>query len=366
MTGILTRYVVKLYLRSFTGCLAAAVGLVLVVNFFGRIGEFAGYHSGFAPIVWYFALLTPKIAVDVYPAAALAAVLLTAGMLTKDNELLAMRACGVSHTRIARSLLGLSGVLGVLVFLWSDAIVPLTSARARVVKNQDIRDLQGRGLLDSRSIWLEIPQGFLNVAAYDARTQTIHDLSLYEVAHEFKVSRVVNVPTARWEHDGWHVNDGTVSTFDAAGAFETQSLAAGVLHIPQTPADFRNERPQGVEFGYRKLAEKIEVLEARGLDPDEYKVDLASKLALPFSGVITVPLGFALAMRSTRRTGSLYSGVWRGIAAAFVYWMTLALAVAAGHSGMLPPLMAAWSTNVVFGLVGALLFVNTDGGNAGW
>ncbi|MBI5506218.1 MAG: LptF/LptG family permease [Deltaproteobacteria bacterium] len=361
MGTVLSRYVARLYLRLFAGCVVTAVALVLVVNFFGRIGEFASYRKGFVPIAWYFVLLTPKMAADIYPAAALLAVSLSVAMLIRDNELLAMRACGVSNTRIAMPLLAISAVLGVLVFVWSDTIVPLATARARVVKNQDIRDLRGRGLLDSRSIWLETPQGFLNVAIYDARTRTIHDLSLYEVARPFRISRIVDVTTAHWEADQWRADDGSVRTFGADGAFETRPLAPGTLQIPQTPADFRNERPQGVEFGYRKLADKIAVLEARGLDPNEYKVDLALKLALPFSGLVTVLLGFPLAMRSTGRGGSLYSGAGRGMAAAFLYWMALALAVAAGHSGTLPPLIAAWSTNVVFALIGALLFVDATG-----
>ncbi len=359
MTGILTLYLTRLYLRIFAGCVVAAVGLVLVVNFFGRIGEFASYHRGVAPIAWYYLLLTPKIATDIYPAAALLAVLLCVGILTKDNELIAMRACGLSYARIVLPLLALNAVLGVAVFVWSDTMVPRAMVRARVVKNVDIRDLRGRGLLDSRSIWVETPQGFLNIAAYDARTQTIHDLSLYEIARPFRISRVVNVTNAHWEKDQWHMEEGTVWTFGADNAFETQPLTPGTLQIPQTPADFRNERAQGTEFSYRKLVDKISLLEARGLNPDEFKVDLALKVALPFSGLVTVLIGFPLAVRGTRRAGSLYSGVGLGLAAAFAYWMTLAFAVSAGHSGALPPLVAAWTTNIIFALIGGLLFASS-------
>ena len=63
--NLLGRYIVGLYLRSFLLCLVGAIGLLLVVEFFTRIGDFASYNSNPTLVATYFLLKTPKWLVEV-------------------------------------------------------------------------------------------------------------------------------------------------------------------------------------------------------------------------------------------------------------------------------------------------------------
>ena len=59
--------------------------------------------------------------------------------------------------------------------------------------------------------------------------------------------------------------------------------------------------------------------------------------------------------RSGRRFGLGYN-VATGLLMGFAYWATLAFGVSAGRLGLVPPVLAAWSANVLFASIGALLY----------
>jgi len=90
----------------------------------------------------------------------------------------------------------------------------------------------------------------------------------------------------------------------------------------------------------------------------EYNVDLHLKLAVPFictvMGLISMPLG----MRNLRGS-SLANNIGAGLLIGSTYWFVLALAVSLGHSGALPPIVAAWTANGIFAAIGLFLLLGT-------
>jgi len=356
--SILGRYLVGFYLRAFVLCLAGAVGLLLVVDFFQRIGDFATYDADASLVAAYFAMRIPKMLADVYPAAALFAALLSIGSLVRTSEVQAMHACGISVFQIARPLVVTSVCISVIALLWNETVVPPMAARARTVKNIGIKGLRERGLLDASSLWFQVPEGFLNIEYFDAAREILHGVTLHAIDPNFQLRRVVEVPQATWQRDHWKLSQGTVRIFGDAGAFDFRPLVPADLTLSGTPAEFSKRTPRADEFNARELAERIRVLKSKGLDPAEYQVDLQFKLAMPLSGVITVLLGVPLALRGSRRGGmAQYLGT--GLTACFAYWLTQALTVSAGHADALPPLVAAWAANVLFVLIGGLLALRT-------
>lgn len=356
--NVLARYLVGLYLRTFLLCLAGAVGLVLVVEFFDRIGDFAAYDSDPSLIAVYFALKIPKLMADVYPAAALLAVLLGVGSLVRGNEVLAMHACGVSVARVARPLLVTSLVLSAMVMLWNEIVVPPTASRARAVKDIGIKGLRERGMLDATSLWLQAPSGFLNIDYFDAAKETLQGITLHDMDEDFHLQRLIEIPSASWTGDRWKLQGGTVRTFAEDGTFTYVPLGDRPVDLGGTPEEFRKKAPRSDEFTIGELAQKIRTLEAKGLDPAGFQVDLHFRMALPLSGVITVLIGLPLALRGSRRSGTAQH-LGTGMGFCFAYWVTQALTVSAGHAGTLPPVVAAWAANAIFLLVGTILALRT-------
>ncbi len=359
--SLLSRYLVGRYMTAFTLALVGATGLYLILDFFLRIEDFASYGSDASTVATYFVLRVPEGLSQVYPAAALFAVLISMGALAESREVTAMHACGVSVWRMAAPLLAAATVVSVIMMGWNELVVPTTATRARAVKNLGIRDMRNRGLFNASSIWFQTERGFVNVDYYDANRKALYGIRLHELDAEFALRRVLDAPEALWRNDAWQIREGTVKTFGPGSAEDPQrSLRPGEITIGNTPDEFRRKRRGSDEFSYRDLARQIGLLQHKGLDASEFLVDLHFKLALPFSGLVGVLMGFPLAVRQGRRTSSTSRRVGQGMAVCFLYWTVMAASIAAGHQAKLPPVIAAWAPNVLFSLLGALFYTRTS------
>ena len=105
--------------------------------------------------------------------------------------------------------------------------------------------------------------------------------------------------------------------------------------------------------------DQIASLQAKGVDASESWVDLHLKVALPIASFVLMLVAVPLAARGTRVT-SLPAAVGLGFVIGFCYFIVLAFARALGQTGALPPLIAAWTSNVVFVFIGAYHLLGSD------
>ena len=352
--NVLARYLVGLYLRVFALCLTSGVGLLLVVQFFSNLGDFAHFDSSSMLVAKYFVLRIPELLVQVFPAAAFLAVTLGIGSMVRFREVLALQACGVSVAAVARPLWAVSLVLSLLTLMWNETVVPPSAARARNIKNIDIKGMRDRGALDAESLWFQLPDGFLKIEYFDATAEVLHGVTLHVLDESFALRRLIEIPTAIWRGARWELQQGTVRTF-AQDRITFRPLGPDELELQGSPAEFRRKTPRPDEYNFWQLARRIRSLQDKGLDASEFQTDLHFKLALPMSGLISVIFGLPLALRGSRRSAGVTGQLGTGITVVFLYWLTQAFAVSAGHAGSLPPAIAAWSANVLFAIVGGLL-----------
>ena len=121
----------------------------------------------------------------------------------------------------------------------------------------------------------------------------------------------------------------------------------------EPPTYFRSETPDPDMMTFGQLRDFISRLEGSGGNGSRYLVALQRKIAFPFVTVIMTLLAVPFAVTTGRR-GALY-GVGVGIVIAIVYWVALSVFAAFGTGGVLPPTLAAWAPNLLFGAVAVYL-----------
>src|SRR5512134_38316 len=109
--GILDRYLVRGFLSIFFMSLACITALYVIVEFFDRISTFVDTGASVWTVARYFLYKAPLLISRVIGFAALFSTLFCLGMLSRSQEITAMRASGLSIQRIALPLLLLSAVL---------------------------------------------------------------------------------------------------------------------------------------------------------------------------------------------------------------------------------------------------------------
>jgi lipopolysaccharide export system permease protein len=121
----------------------------------------------------------------------------------------------------------------------------------------------------------------------------------------------------------------------------------------EMPADLLATPRSPHEMGYRDLGRFIRALQRSGGDVNELKVEQALKIAIPVTCLIIALFGAPLAT-STQRGGAAY-GIGISLGVTIIFLMMIQLTKAVGGKGLLPPDLAAWLPNILFGIVGGFL-----------
>jgi lipopolysaccharide export system permease protein len=89
-----------------------------------------------------------------------------------------------------------------------------------------------------------------------------------------------------------------------------------------------------------------------------YLVDLHLKLSFPLVNLIVVMIGASIATRLRMQNAALGFGL--SVAISFIYYAFMRAGQALGHNGALPPYIAAWLGDMVFGAVGLVMMVQAQ------
>ena len=113
---IIDTYVLNTFLFYFGLLLLTCVLLTEVFTFFELLGDIVKNHIAMTRVLTYLYFLIPKFIYDFTPVSVLVAVLVTFGVLSKNNEVTAFKACGVSLYRLVAPVIVASGVLSGALF----------------------------------------------------------------------------------------------------------------------------------------------------------------------------------------------------------------------------------------------------------
>ena len=108
MFQIVDSYILSNFLFYFVLWLLAFITMTQVFTFFDLLGDIVKNHVPLSHVVTYHLFLTPRLIYDTLPISVLLAVLVTFGVMTKNNEVTAFKACGISVRRLGTPVLLMS------------------------------------------------------------------------------------------------------------------------------------------------------------------------------------------------------------------------------------------------------------------
>jgi lipopolysaccharide export system permease protein len=354
-----SRYLLKEFARVLGLALATFVGLYLCVDFFERFPAFlrAGARSGL--IVTYFVLKIPLIVTQMMPAAVLAAVLLSLGALARRSELMAMRACGISLWQIGGPIAFACLAISIATMAWNEYVVPSSMDRAHYVERVRIKNKKFEGHFGEAEIWFHGRKIFTNVDRFDATSEQLFGVTNYLFNDDFRLERILTAPSAQWTGHAWEGRDVEELAFDADGGLRAEPRGSFELPIDETPGDLTAVHRDTDDLSFSTLAREVRDLSRKGIDTTDYRVDLWLKTAIPFVSLVMALIGIPLASRTVRGSG-MAAGLGLALVVGFLYWIVLGLTTSLGRSGLIPAPIAAWSANVLFGMIGAIFFLSSD------
>jgi LPS export ABC transporter permease LptF/LPS export ABC transporter permease LptG len=356
---IIDLYILRRFLYFFFLILGAFIALFEAFTFFELLDDIARHRIPFLIVVDYFRFLIPYLVYQLSPLAALVATLVTLGVLSKNNEITAFKASGISLYRLALPLL-LSGMaLAGLLLLLDDTYLPYANQRQDALRNQIKGKPAQTYTRPQRWIFGENSKVY-NYDVFDPRQKFFGGLSVIELDPlTFQMKRRVFANRAQWLDDekAWVLESGWVRDFSSEGSVNsyTPFRVTSLPELVEPPSYFNREVIQAFQMSWRDLRHYIDGLQIAGFDVSSLTVQWHKKIAYPLIAPISMLLAipFAILVGSRGAIGGIALGVGIGI----TYWAIAALLEAMGGIGQLPPMLAAWSPDLIFFFLGLYFFL---------
>ncbi len=353
---IITRYIIREDLKILSLGVATFFLIFFVVELFERINAIIVHKAPLYLVLQYFLYTIPSFLSQSLPFATLLAALITLGILSRNNEIVAMKTHGISAYRIILPLLILAALVTALIFFCNETIVPYSARKAHYIWSVKVKKEEERAFFKLNKIWYHGEDVIYNIQFLEPKQDILRGVTTYQFNKEFDLRQRIDADEAHWKGDGWTFHRVIIREFLPEGEVLTETYDEKDMSIPEKPEDFKKGMKSPEEMSYRELKGYVEKLRSEGYDPTRYAVDLHAKLAFPFLTLIMVLIGSPLALMAGQgRGGGIAQGVGISLAIGFVYWVAFAISIAMGHVGTLPPLIAAWAPNVFFGLLGGFI-----------
>ncbi|MGB9406273.1 MAG: LPS export ABC transporter permease LptG [Terracidiphilus sp.] len=363
---ILDKYVVREFFNIFFLVLAGFVVLILIFTVFDLLKDILSHNIAWSTVAAYLINLTPSMIYLITPLAVLIAVLVTFGVLNRNSEIIAMKACGISLYRLVIPVVSIAVILSVSLFLFDQYYLPHANRKQEALRNI-IKGKPAQTVLRPEQNWIfgqphpGEPDRIFYYQFFDRDRNEFANLSLFEFdPFTFALSRRIFAARAVWDADTgtWRFMNGWQRDIAGANVLEyRQFKQSSFAEIHEDPDYFKKEDKQAQEMNFGQLDHYIGDLRQSGFDTMRLRVELWHKLAYPLVAVIMAVLAIPFALSMGRR-GSL-TGIAVAIAVALAYWVVDGLFGAMGNVNYLPAPLAAWSSDLLFGLVGGYLLLRT-------
>jgi len=361
---LLDVYIAKQYLRILGMTTVGMLGLFYISTFIDKADKLFKGQVPLSTIAEFLFWSTPEFLSYIIAIAVLLAALVTVGLLTKNSELIVMRACGISLYRTALPMVFFALTASVLLFAMEESVLSTANQRADQL-NYLIRTgtPQAVGVINRK--WLAGNSGEIyHYQYYDQRNRELNSLSIFDFdpqTHHLKsrtfVQRARYEPvaaaigeTSNWLFDnGWSREFNPTTQVSSFATFDQRTA-------PLEPAEyFVTEAREPELMNFPQLRTYIQELRASGYNVLDHEVGLHRKIAFPFVTLVMTLIAVPFAVTTGRR-GAMY-GIGVGIVLALVYWTMISIFAAFGQGGMIDPMLAAWAPNLVFGAAAAYLLL---------
>lgn len=356
---ILTRYVIREYLKVFALSLSSLIFIYVIVLFFQKMNVFIKNDAPLYLIFEYLPYKIPEVTFQwTLPYAVLLATLLTLGALARHSELTAMKAGGVSLYRVTLPLLLLALVFSFFSFLGNEYLVPYSNQKTQYILDVKVRKEEPLAFFKNYRIWYRSDHQIFNIQLLDPEKKVLKGLTVYRFDDRFRCIQRIDVREAKWTDDQWRFYDGSIRDFGQDGSLKVTPFQEMEFPLQEKWESFQNLERQSREMSYNELRDYVQSIQAAGYDATRYLVDLQAKQAYPLLNLIMVLIGVPFALK-TGRSGGVALSIGISVMIGFAYGVIFYVFLSFGKSGVLPPLLACWIPTLLFGLGGIFTLINT-------
>ena len=355
-THIVDRYLIREYVTFMGIGLAVAAALFVVIDLLKTLDKYLRVKPPLIYIFEHFVYRLPAALHDGLPVVMLVATIFLFLTLSRYHELTALKAAGVSLYRVAAPVLGVGLLVAVGAGLFQELALPVLNERGDEVDRVKIRGQAPRHLQSRQRLWVRSADTrFYRVELLNPATNDLYGVTILELDREFRLTGRLDARRAHWTASGWELSEGAYREISSEGKVQTVPFGWTALDLKEELDDFLRIQKPVSTMSFWELRDYITQLEAAGFQIRKYLVELYSKLSFPLVNLVMVLVAIPFALQSPR--GGRLFGIGLAIIIMAGYLVVHYVALAFARADLLPPLIAAWTANVIFMGIGVSLLL---------
>jgi lipopolysaccharide export system permease protein len=359
---LIDRYLARTFAAPFLYCLIAFCMIYVVFDLFDNLPDFIDAETPMPSVATYYAVLLPSVAVRIVPIAVMLAVLYSLSSLTKNNELTAMRACGISLFRLMLPFAGAGLAASLAVALVHETVAPRAAFWCdKFLSEQKKGDADAVYVARQVALKRDEAHRIWVVNEFDIRTYRMRGVEVLQQRPDMTDDYKITAARAEWLDGQWWFHDTAEQRYDAEGNPKGPprfAISREMAELTETPRHFLNEVKNPIDepefFSAWGLYQYIRThghLQKETLV--RMIVDLHHRLALPWTSLVVTLLGIPFGNQTGRK------GALRGVALClllfFGFYALIHVGIFLGKSGVVAPWLGGWMPNLVFLVVGLVL-----------
>ncbi len=365
--GYLSAYLIKAFIKNFLTIMIGLVVIFVVIDYVANI-KIMGRGDLESTLLYYYYYLYWFIGI-INPIGALLASMFAMGGLVKNSELTAIKAAGLSVRKLTIPMLLIGIALSGFNFYLSEKIQPDVNAK----RMELLDDIKSGNVGERRKERAKV-RDFRKDFYYFGNEQTSYFFGEFrtkpqsaknirrEIFLNDRILQRIEAKNMIFNEDStWTFIKATRFDFDENGSFkhtDFDTLQDNILRTAPEEMTAKLNKYTLDYLSYWQLKNNLEKVKQRGEDASKFEADLHFKIAQPFVNFIVIIVGLSVAAIAGKKGGALNFGIGLGII--FAYWIISQLLLALGKGGSFDPMLAAWAGNLIFFLVGIILYKRTS------
>jgi LPS export ABC transporter permease LptF/LPS export ABC transporter permease LptG len=356
---ILDDYVLRDFGMNLAMVLSTFLMLLLVFTLFELLSDILRNQISMIIVGEYLLNVIPYFIYSVMPFTILLAVLITLGLMHRANEVIAIKASGISIYRIVVPVLVAASFLAAGLFFFDQFYLPHANQRQDALRNV-IKGKPAQTYLNPGRKWIFGQHSTIfYYQVFDSDRNQFGNLAVFQFnPTTFELTNRIYADRAHWDEQlkKWICTQGWQRKFRGAAIDDYTTYDVSTFaSLTEAPDYFKKEVKQSSEMNYEELRRYIRELQGSGFDVVRFKVQLQKKLAFPVIAFVMAVLAIPFALSAGKR--GAVAGVAVAVGIAVVYSVTSGLFEAMGNISQLPPILAAWSPDLIFALIGGYLIL---------
>lgn len=354
-------YVFRNFFKYVFGIMALTTFMFVLFDF---IHKSTSYLSKYQPaaehLISYYLYKVPNLFVQGFPIASLLASVITMVLMSRTNEITAMRAIGMGPLRIGAPIAAGGILLCFVSLLLGEYVVPESARKMHFVEKVLIERKDDSSAIGG-SRWIRSGRVLVNYQSYDRRLKRLSLVKVIYTGKSFRPKKTLEAKQAYFNEEtgSWLLEKVKVHYFWPNGTLSYSERRENyTIQIPVVLEKIGRENRLPNEMSSEELRFIIRQGESSGSDVLGYRVDMEVKFAFYFASFIVSLIGLKFGYRSERSMETARS-ILLAIAIGVSYWFILNACRALGKAGTLPPMLSAWVANILIFLVSCSLIFRT-------